>query len=354
VAESVATEKQRLPSGIKSLFINGESELRSGWRVLIFVFTWQILFWIIGGSVAVVGILIPAVRNFLQPHGRGSFLTLISFALTQIISLLAVLGANALCARFLERRRFASTGFQFHKHWRRDFGWGILLGGTTLTVAVGLAALFGATTFSINTTDWRILLPSFALLSLCFLIAAANEEAIVRGFVFQALTHNVGATVALLVTALFFGLLHLGNDHVTLFSTINTVIAGIWLGVAYLMTRSLWLATALHFAWNFIMVFVYGLPVSGISLFERFTWLRGDATKTWISGGSYGPEGGAATTVALLLCTLAIWKSGLFSTTAEMALAIQHGKPKSEPLSILNTAQNDSSGSREDESRYST
>jgi hypothetical protein len=117
------------------------------------------------------------------------------------------------------------------------------------------------------------------------------------------------------------------------------------------MTRSLWLATALHFSWNFTMVFVFGLPVSGITDFEYFTWLHGEATKPWISGGSYGPEGGMATTVTLLLCTLAIWKSGLFTTTKEMAQAIQHGKPEKKPLSILHVAENASSGLRPDESQ---
>jgi hypothetical protein len=200
VTEPAATGSHPF-STLKSVFINRESELRSGWRVLLFIFVWQILFWIIGGSVAVFGLLFPAVSKLLQPHAKDDFLTLSSFALTQIVNLLAVLGANALCARFLEHRSFGSTGFKFHKRWWRDFLFGLLLGGTTLTVTVGIAALFGATTFSINNNDWRLLLPSFVLLFICFLLAAANEEALVRGFPFQALTHNMGAVVALLITS---------------------------------------------------------------------------------------------------------------------------------------------------------
>ena len=351
MTDRAATDKDFLAT-VKYVFINREGELRCGWRILLFIFAYQILFWLIGGSVAILGILIPAIRKLLHPQGEVGTMYLGSFILTQMVSLLAVLGANALGARFLEHRSFASTGYKFHKYWWRDFAFGLLLGGITLTVAVGLAALFGATTFSVNTNDLQVLLPSFILLFFCFLIAAANEEALVRGFAFQALTHNLGKVVALAVTALVFGLLHLGNDYVTLFSTINTMIAGIWLGVAYLMTRSLWLATALHFAWNFTMVFIFGLPVSGFNDFGKYTWLHGEATKTWISGGSYGPEGGIAATAALLLCTLAIWKSGIFSTTAEMAQAIQHGRPQKAPLSILATDQNENSDSRVEESRY--
>ena len=104
--------------------------------------------------------------------------------------------------------------------------------------------------------------------------------------------------------------------------------------MAYLMTRSLWLATALHYSWNLVMTFVFGLPVSGITTFQHLAWWRGESQPpAWISGGDYGPEGGAAATLALLVSTLVIWKSGWFRPTAEMLAAIRHGKPE-RPLSI--------------------
>jgi hypothetical protein len=106
----------------------------------------------------------------------------------------------------------------------------------------------------------------------------------------------------------------------------------VWLGVAYLMTRSLWFATALHYSWNFVMVFVFGLPVSGISTLNHLAWLRGhDLPPGWISGGDYGPEGGAATTLVLILSTLLIWKGGLLKPSEEMLAAIRHGNAESRP-----------------------
>ena len=120
-----------------------------------------------------------------------------------------------------------------------------------------------------------------------------------------------------------------------MFSTINTMLAGIWLGIAYLMTRSLWLPTALHWSWNFAMVFIFGLPVSGLTTLSEFAWLRGVVGEpVWVSGGSYGPEAGLAATLALILSTLAIWKSGLFAASGEMLLAIRHGKPQPDLVRI--------------------
>jgi hypothetical protein len=166
-------------------------------------------------------------------------------------------------------------------------------------------------------------------------MAAAFEELFFRGFAFQALVHNMGPTVAILITSVFFGLAHLGNPNPTLISTVNTILAGIWLSAAYLVTRSLWFATALHYSWNLAMVFVFGLPVSGISSFDTLALLAGqDKPPIMVSGGDYGPEGGIAATVVLLLSTLLIWKSGWFSVSDDMAQAIKHGSPEPRYISI--------------------
>ena len=167
----------------------------------------------------------------------------------------------------------------------------------------------------------------FAFLLGFFLVSAAFEELLARGFALQAILHNVGPITALAVTSIAFGLLHIANKGATVFSTFNTILAGLWLGVAYLKTRSLWLATGLHASWNFAMTFVFGLPVSGITDFRYVTWLKGTSlTPSWVSGGAYGPEGGAAATAILVCLTLAIWRSKLFKASEEMTSAAEHGK----------------------------
>jgi hypothetical protein len=134
--------------------------------------------------------------------------------------------------------------------------------------------------------------------------------------------------MALTLTSAFFGIAHLGNSGATTFSTINTMLAGVWLGLAYLATRSLWLATALHFSWNFVMVFVFGLPVSGWEGLEPLALVdTRSGNPAWLSGGEYGPEGGLAATIALALATLLVWRTRLFSTSDEMQAAIAHGRP---------------------------
>ncbi len=324
---------------ITRIFKNHDGEFRSGWRLLIFFVVYQIVFLIINGIYFLLSALVPMMKAllvFTSDRPATSWLELFGYMLINAESLAAVLAANAICARALERRSFLSTGFKLHQGWWRDVVLGLILGATTLTVAVAIAAASGATTFSAIPNRPTFLIQAFIVLTIFFFLSAVHEEALVRGFAFQALTHNLGAPMALLITSAIFGLLHLANPNVTFFSTLNTILAGIWLGVAYLMTRSLWLATALHLSWNLVMVFVFGLPVSGIVFFNNYRWLGGESlNKIWISGGVYGPEGGAAATLTLIICTLAIWKSGLFSTTQEMAEAIKHGKREPETISLF-------------------
>ncbi|MEN3333371.1 MAG: protease family protein [Blastocatellia bacterium] len=329
---------KRFADSLIAIFINDEKELRSGWRVLLFFLAFTVAIIFIRGIAATLAKLIPTLRFLtsepLPDAPAASRFRLLSLLITQAETLAAALIASFVCARWLERRTLSSVGFKLHRRWTRDFALGSLMGAAALALAVGLEAAAGAVHFTTQTTDEWILARNFGYLFLFFLMAGAFEELMFRGFPLQALIHNIGGWTAIGITSVFFGLAHIANANASVFSTINTILAGVWLGIAYLKTRSLWLATALHYSWNFVMVFVFGLNVSGIPAFEKLAWLHGESKPPlWISGGDYGPEAGAAATLALLLSTLLIWKSGWFRPTAEMLAAIKHGKPE-RPLSI--------------------
>jgi len=322
------------------LFLNPEGELRCGVRVLAFFFMLIVLVTLLGVIIGATGVLFPQSRELLPGGARLADLppykAVISMGIERIMMLVATLAASAICARFLERRSFGSTGYGFHRGWLRDFISGSALGTVTLCIAVAIATIAGAMSFASQSHSVAFVAGSFAGLFLVFLIAAAFEEALIRGFAFQAITHNLGPVVALVSTSVLFGALHLGNDDVTTLSTINTVLAGVWLGAAYLVTRSLWLATALHYSWNLVMAFVFGLPVSGFTVYKSLAILDGTGgNPVWMSGGAYGPEGGVAATVAMIISTLIVWKSGFFKPSEDMLAAIKHNSILSKPPSII-------------------
>jgi membrane protease YdiL (CAAX protease family) len=105
---------------------------------------------------------------------------------------------------------------------------------------------------------------------------------------------------------------------------VNTVIAGGWLSVAYYKTRSLWFPTGLHFAWNFVMGAVYGLNISGLDETAKSAVFKvSESGPQWLTGGAYGPEGGAVVTVVFLLGTVWLWRVKWFTPAPESLAGLQ-------------------------------
>src|SRR4029078_3131049 len=97
-----------------------------------------------------------------------------------------------------------------------------------------------------------------------------------------------------------------------------TALAGVWLAIAYLRTRSLWLPLGVHWSWNWALGSVFGLPVCGITIVSQ-PLLRGkDIGPALLTGGSYGIEGGVACTVVLVLSTLFLWRTKLLSADPDL------------------------------------
>lgn len=130
--------------------------------------------------------------------------------------------------------------------------------------------------------------------------AAMGEELLMRGYLFAALRDSWGGLVALGVTSIFFGALHLENVGATVQSVTLVTLAGVFLGGIVLVTGSLWAAWAAHLAWNFVLVALLHTPVSGIG-FATPDYRVVDSGPDWATGGIWGPEGGAAAALGLTI-----------------------------------------------------
>ena len=110
-----------------------------------------------------------------------------------------------------------------------------------------------------------------------------------RGIIFRIMEEGLGTWLALSISALLFGLLHLFNPNATILGALAIVLtAGIILGAAYVLTRTLWLPIGTHFGWNFTLGGIFGLAVSGR---EGKGLVEAELSgPTLISGGSFGPE----------------------------------------------------------------
>ena len=96
------------------------------------------------------------------------------------------------------------------------------------------------------------------------LFPAVSEEMLFRGVLFRWIEEFGGSWAALLVTSMLFGAAHLLNPGATWVAAVGIAFeAGVMLGAAYMLTRSLWLPMGIHAAWNFTQGEIYDVPVSG-------------------------------------------------------------------------------------------
>jgi uncharacterized protein len=132
------------------------------------------------------------------------------------------------------------------------------------------------------------------------LFPAVNEELLFRGILFRWLEEWGGSWVALLVTSVLFGCAHLLNPNASPIAAIGIAFeAGVMLGAAYMLTRSLWLPMGLHAAWNFAQGEIYDIPVSGMPVHGMVdARLSGPPLLT---GNGFGLE---ASLIAIIVATL--------------------------------------------------
>ena len=163
---------------------------------------------------------------------------------------------------------------------------------------------------------------SFIIIPLTVAFSVAIfEEILIRGIIFRIIEEKLGSYIALAVSAVIFGALHLFNPHTTFISAACIAIeAGLLLGAAYIYSRSLWLPIAIHFAWNFMQSGIFGAVTSGNDNTPGLMTTKLTGAE-WITGGTFGPEG---TVQATILC--------LIATGILMNLNIRTGKLIERPL----------------------
>jgi CAAX protease family protein len=134
--------------------------------------------------------------------------------------------------------------------------------------------------------------------------AAVTEELLFRGVLFRIVEERTGTWIALLLTGVLFGLIHLLNPDAGPWGAIAIAIeAGFMLAACYAATRNLWVPIGLHFGWNFAAGGIFSVVVSGNGDSKGLL----DATMSGpavLTGGDFGPEGSLYTVVAGVLLTV--------------------------------------------------
>ncbi len=265
----------------------------------------------------VVGIILIASGYGLQ--NRQALLVIMSNPLVQVFTTLGELGAALLsyrvAARWLDHRPFESFGFHFNRRWWADFGFGLFLGAILMVFIFSIERAAGWITVTgtlrslrPNTSFW---FGAVAYL-VVFICVGFSEEMLSRGYQFRNLAEGfnlkpinprLALLLAYLISSSMFGLFHLGNPNTNLISTLNLIVAGLFLGLGYVLTGELAISIGIHITWNFFQGNVFGFPVSGSGTTATFIAIQQGGPQAW-TGGAFGPEAGLIGLVAIALGSL--------------------------------------------------
>ena len=126
---------------------------------------------------------------------------------------------------------------------------------------------------------------------------ALAEEVMFRGLPLVVLARLMGRPAALILLSVAFSLAHLDNPEVSARAIGNIALAGILLSLAFYTPGGMWTAFGAHLGWNCTLV-ALGAPVSGLPFdIPYIDYTMGGPP--WLTGGSFGPEGGLLGTVAI-------------------------------------------------------
>jgi len=166
----------------------------------------------------------------------------------------------------------------------RELALGVLWGAGLLTATMVILLLLGLYRVT-GMQAWTAMLPVLSL----SIVSGVLEELIIRAVIFRLVQEALGTWLALLLSALLFGALHLANPNASLVAALSIAIeAGVLLGLAYQATGRVWLPIGLHFAWNFTQGGVFGVPISGIATGGLL--VSAPQGPAWLSGGTFGAE----------------------------------------------------------------
>ena len=181
-----------------------------------------------------------------------------------------------------------------------DTALGLGAGLAIFSVVVGVAAVLGV----YRVFGWGTLEGWLPFFMAGGVFAGFVEEVIFRGILFRWIEEFAGSWAALAVSSLLFGLAHWANPGATAFSSIAIAIeAGILLGGAYMLTRSLWLAIGIHAGWNLTQGLLFDVSVSGVEVDGVVE--AGMKGPDLLTGGAFGLE---ASVIALVVATAAgVW-----------------------------------------------
>lgn len=277
----------------------GRSKKRKIWDTLPFIYFLTLML-ILSGQF--LGMLIGLI-----PFMAGSD---IGITITMYLSFIGIWILGILYMRFTKKNRpiLDSIGSKAS-------------GNNCKNLLIGTAAGFGLNGICILAAwlhkDISLYYDTFQPVPLVLIFIAVSvqssaEELVCRGFLYQRLRMSYRKPAAAIIgNSLFFAILHLLNDGVTVLSVLNIFVVGVLFSLMVFYMDSIWCAMAMHTTWNFTQNIIFGLPNSGIlSPYSVFRLDASTANDSFAYNVGFGIEGTLFADAILILACICIYLWG--------------------------------------------
>jgi len=280
-------------SGMENIFM-GPGGIRSGWRLLIFIFLMLACLKAEGFTLK----HIPGVDAWFKAQDPNVFTPAIAI-LSESILLFGLVVATAVMA-LIEKRTYADYYLPLNQFLGKRFWQGVPYGFAMLSLLLVLIAAFRGFSLGGMALSGADALKFGALYGISFLMVGLFEEGCFRGYMQATLGPGIGFWPAAILLSIFFGAIHLSNLGEAWFGAAMAGSFGILAAFSLQRTGNIWFPIGMHAAWDWAETYFYGVPDSGF-LAKGHLFNSTFHGPTWLTGGTVGPEGSVFAFLVLII-----------------------------------------------------
>ena len=280
-------------SGMENIFM-GPGGIRSGWRLLIFIFLMLACLKAEGFTLKHV----PGVDAWFKAQDPNVFTPAIAI-LSESILLFGLVVATAVMA-LIEKRTYADYYLPLNQFLGKRFWQGVPYGFAMLSLLLVLIAAFRGFSLGGMALSGADALKFGALYGIAFLMVGLVEEGCFRGYMQATLGPGIGFWPAAVVLSIMFGAIHLSNLGEAWFGAAMAGSFGILAAFSLQRTGNIWFPIGMHAAWDWAETYFYGVPDSGF-LAQGHLFNTTFHGPTWLTGGTVGPEGSVFAFLVLIV-----------------------------------------------------
>ncbi|MBN1992001.1 MAG: CPBP family intramembrane metalloprotease [Anaerolineae bacterium] len=288
---------------------------------------------IVGLSIATGEVSAAGVEKILAGGNQQALLNLLlpNTALEQTIYLVFSFGPIFLLLwawlALFEKRPFWTIGLARPGAGQRYLR-GLLVGLLMFIASVGVSAVFGYIAIeegSSSQPQGLAALGGVLLVFLGWVVQGSAEEALTRGWLLPVLGARYRPALGVIISSVIFAVFHSLNPNLNPVAILNLFLFGLFAALYALYEGGLWGVFSLHTAWNWAQGNLLGFEVSGGNVPGGTLFDLMEVGPDIVTGGPFGPEGGLAVTVVLVLSCVIIW---LLSGRKENLVAKEKGRPQ--------------------------